>query len=297
MKPFLKRTHLFSLSFGLLAGVGFLFNVVLFILLYPRITGFMELDPVWDTLGMVAALNMIVIALFHLASVLTLLAQLVQHKTYSPLRIGAVTLGVLSGFMVLGDIALLSDIGKEYLEGWQTRGEWIVLFTSYGLHALYLASGLTVLINNLQQDSPPPAETAKDETLFLSLLSTGWICGCIGLLAVSTVFFVSIPDWIMIRAIPTFGGLILSPYLFILGVWLWKSRAEQDTPWLDEKQWQDTARAGLWTLLGTLPLVGVFYTLQFLQNFQGTWNYLWFPVYLFLGLLLFSSLTQWFYQQ
>jgi hypothetical protein len=296
MSRTLKNFHLFSLGFGFLATIALIFNLVFLSLLYPLITGFQELAPTWETLGIVAALNIIVIALFHLSSVLTLLIHLILQKQTSTLKIAAISLGVISGVMILGDIALLSDISKEYLMGWQTRGEWIILFISYGLHVLYIALGMYFLFTNLEKEQPPVEQTVKDEVLFLSLLSTGWICGCLGLLAVIAALFTTIPSWIMVQAIPTFGSIILSPYCLILGIWLFRSKLERLSSWLDEKQYQDIARASLWTLLITFPLVIVFYGLQFHQGFEGNWNYLWFPAYLFTTLLIFSSLAQSFYR-
>jgi len=43
--------------------------------------------------------------------------------------------------MIIGDFALLNDIGKEHLAGLDTSGEWPILYVSQVLHLLF-----TVLI-------------------------------------------------------------------------------------------------------------------------------------------------------
>lgn len=297
MNKLLKRSHHLSLSLGFLSIVAYLFNLVVLILLYPRITGFQKLAPIWETLGKVVALNIILIAFFHLISVLTLLTHLIKHKDTSSLLTSAITIGILSGLMILGDIALLSDIGKEYHQGWQTRGEWIILFISYGLHALYLAVGVFFLFTNLKKEDIQIVETVKDEVLFLSLFSTGWICGTLGLLTVTASLFTNIPAWIMIRAIPTFSLLILSPYLAILLIWILRQYLGDLSPGLDEKQTQDLTQAGFWTLLFTTAFLIIYFSLQISGITGGMWDLLWLPAYLFLALTIFSSLTLHFYRR
>ena len=120
MSRILKSFHLFSLSIGFLSAVAMIFNTVIFIRLYPQVTQFKELDPSWESYGVAVGLDFILIAIFHLSAVLTLLAHLLFQKRTSIVKITAITLGVISGAMILGDMALLSDIGKEFPMGWQT---------------------------------------------------------------------------------------------------------------------------------------------------------------------------------
>jgi hypothetical protein len=296
MSQLLKRLHLLSLSFGFLSAVALIFNTVIFILLFPEVTQFQELSRPWESFGLVVGLNFLAISLFHLSTVVTLLMHLTIQKTTTRLKGITVALGIISGIMILVDMVLLSDIGKEYVHGLQTRGEWIVLFISYGLHVIFLILALISIITNLEEDQKPAENVLKDEVLFLSLHSTGWVCGCLGTLCVAAAFFTKIPTRIMIQVIPTFGTLILSPYVFILGLWLYKKRGEKIGSWLDEKQFLDISRASLWTLLISAPIMIGYFSLQAVSSIQEHWNLLWFPAYLFSTLLVFSSLTQRFYR-
>jgi hypothetical protein len=291
MSRLLKTCHYISLGLGFLSAVALIFNVIFFILYYPVATQFLELDPSLESLGVVAALNILVIACFHLASVMTLLGHLILHKQFSPLVISAITLGTISGIMNLGDVALLSDIGKEYPLGWQTRGEWIILFISYGLHALTLILILISLIRNLERNQEPTDQVIKDEVLFISLLSTGVISGGLGLVGIISAFFFPLEVWIMRRVIPMFGTIFLSPFLVLLVIWLLRKQLGAGQPELDEKQTGDLARAGLLTLSVMIPLLMLFFGFQVSGSLSESLQLLWLPLFVFGTLTFLSSFT------
>ena len=291
MSRFLKSLHLFSLSFGFLSAAALIFNIVIFLPLYSRTTQFIELTPALESLGIVAGYNILVIAIFHLGSVTTLLLHLIFRKMTSFLKITAITLGIISGLMILADLALLSDIGKEYLLGWQTSGEWIILFISYGLHTVTVILILFCIINNLKEDQKPVENVTKDEVLFLSLHSTGLICGGLGLIGVFAALFSNLSAWMMEKIVCMLGLVILSPYLVILVVWIFRRKLANLSPGLDEKQFQDLSRAGLWTLLISIPVMVGYFGLQVSSIAKKAWPLLWLPLTLFLILFLFSSFT------
>ena len=296
MPRILKTFHYISLGLGFLSLVALIFNLYFFSLYYPVATQFLELDPSLESLGIVAALNIITIALFHLVCVLTLLVHLIKQNQISALVISAIALGIISGIMNLGDVALLSDIGKEYPLGWETQGEWMVLFISYGLHAITLALGLISLNLNLKGDQGPADQVIKDEVLFLSLHSTGLISGCLGLLGVISAFFFPLEAWIMRRVIPTLGIIILSPFLVILVIWLFRKRLGAGQPDLDEKQSGDLARASLFTLSLIIPVVIVFFGFQISGRLPESLQLLWLPLLVFGTLTSLSGFTLRYFQ-
>jgi hypothetical protein len=223
--------------------------------------------------------------------VITLLAHLITQKKTSLLIVAAIAVGIISGLMILGDITLLSDIGNEYEVGLQTRGEWQILFASYGLHLVSLVLGLLVLIRNLNQDHKPQEKALKDEVLFLSLHSTGVICGALGLTGVSAGILSQLSLWMMERIVVIVSLLVLSPYLVTLAIWLFRRLWGESSPGLDEKQYQDLAAAGLWTLIAGFLAAAVFFGFQLTPLAKEAWQVLWFPLLIFLSLGLFSSLA------
>ena len=291
MSRILKTFHYISLGLGFLALAALAFNLYFFSLYYPVATQFLELDPSLESLGIVAALNIITIALFHLVCVLTLLVHLIKQKQISTLVIAAIALGTISGIMNLGDVALLSDIGKEYPLGWETQGEWIVLFISYSLHAMTLVLTFLSLKLNLKGGQGPADKVIKDEVLFLSLFSTGLISSGLGILAVIAAFFFPLEAWIMRRVIPMLGIIILSPFLVILVIWLFRKRLGVRQPELDEKQSGDLARASLFTLSWIIPALILFFGFQISENLSESLQLLWLPLLVFGTLGLLSGFT------
>ena len=291
MSRFLKSLHLAALSFGFLAAVAVIFNLVIFSILYPQVTQLLAEQPNWETYGVVAAINIIVLAFYQLFSVVALLAHLIVQKKTSLLIVAAIAVGIISGLMILGDITLLSDIGNEYEAGLQTRGEWWILFGSYGLHLLSLVLGLLSLVGNLNQDHKPQEQALKDEVLFLSLHSTGVICGALGLTGVSAGMLSQLSLWMMERIVVILSLLVLSPYLVTLAIWLFRRLWGESSPGLDEKQFQDLAAAGLWTLIAGSLAAAVFFGFQLTPLAKEAWQVLWFPLLIFLSLGMFSSLA------
>jgi hypothetical protein len=297
MSRFLKSLHLTALSFGFLAAVAVIFNLVIFSILYPQVTQLLVEKPSWETYGVVAAINIIVIAFFQLFTEVALLVHLISQKKTSALITAAIALGLISGILILGDISLLSDIGNEYEAGLQTRGEWWMLFGSYALHLISLVLGLIALIRNLNRDPGPEEQILKDEVLFLSLISTGIISGWLGLLGVVGAMAANISLWMMERIVPILSIIILSPFLVLLTIWLMRGIISSVKPGLDEKQLQDLSTASLWTLVITLPVMIVFFGLQYSFLAKESWEALWLPLLLFLSLTSFSSFTMRYFRE
>jgi hypothetical protein len=291
MSRVLKVFHLTSLGLGLLSGVALIFNIIIFSILYPQVTQLFEMDPSWETYGIVVAINIILVSFFQLVGVITLLSYLIVEKQTSLQLILALVTGILSGLMLLADIALLSDIGTQYTMSLETQGEWIILFISYGLHVVSLVLIVMTVFSNLQREKGPAERVLKDEVLFLSLHSTGVICGMLGLMGVITGLFSGFSLWIMEGLIVTLSGLILSPYLVILFIWLFRCFLGNLGPSLDEKQSQDLARAGMFSMIISLPMMVGFFGLQVSSFSQEAWSVLWMPLLIFLVLTIFSGLV------
>lgn len=293
----MKSIHLFSIGTGFLASVAWVFNLVFFLLLFPRISQFQVLDPSWENLGIVAGLNIIILAIFHLSCVLILLTYLIVHKKYSFINISAIVIGIISGIMIMADLTMLSEIGKEYTLGWQTQGEWMILFISYGTHIAALALGLISLIRNLERGIEPSDMIIKDEVLFLSLISTGVISGWLGLLGVFSGIISKAPLQLMEQIVPVLGLIILTPFLVILLIWILRGILSGVKTGLDEKQYHDLAVSGLISLIITLPVMIVFFGFQISPGTDGNLSVLWLPLLVFLALAVFSSLVMRYFRE
>jgi hypothetical protein len=292
MKKNLHRFHVLSISLGTVAAIGFLYNLVILSILCPKVERFDPISAQWEIAGIVVGISLFLIALFHLAGVLALLLNMIARRSVSWWRASLLFLGILSGIMILSDLAMLQDIGKQYAQGWNSTGEWIILFTSSGLHGLFIGLTLPALITNLRIPGSDAEEPAlKDHVMFQLLHITGLLCGLLGVgMTIAAVAF-QVPLWILEQTAITVSSLILAPFVLILLIWFWFRRRESPGEWFDEKQLQDLGKAALGSLLISTPIMILLYWLQRAFPEPGLWPHIWLPTYLFCTLLVFSSTT------
>ncbi|MBN2557097.1 MAG: hypothetical protein JXA97_14290 [Anaerolineales bacterium] len=292
MNKALRRSHILSTSSGFLASAGFLYNFILLILLYPRVSQFKPISTRWEQAGILFGACLFILAVFHALAVLTLVFAAIKRRETSWRSAGAIVIGVISGILILADIAMLQDIGNQYALGWDSRGEWIILFISQAFHALFILLALPLLITRLRSHQPQVEEPAvKDDTLFQLAHTTGALCGGLGSAACAAAIAFKLPAWIVDQTILSLGTLLLSPYLLVLALWLYLHRKKALIDWVDEKQLQDVSRAALHSLLWVIPTMTVLFVLQTQLPEGNIWALLWFPAYIFLTLTILSTNT------
>jgi len=287
----LKRLRIASLSLGIIAACCLIYNLGLFVYLRPRVLTFEALGEQTIILGDLTGLSLVLIGFFHLCTVITLLLQITVQKSASKLKVLVGVIGTISGLFLLSDLALLSDIGKEYVQGWDTSGEWIILFINHGLHALFTILAFPALISGTKRDEQPGEIAAKDDVLFAAALTTGLLCGGIGLIVVIFALASPLPAWLIEYISTPIGIVILLPSLLAFGVWLFLKRREKVKDWFDEKQLHDISSAALWTLTFTLPCMVTVGVLQRVNGPGSAWDFVWLPLYIFLNMTIFSSAT------
>jgi len=292
MSSALRRLHILSTSSGFFASTGFLYNFVLLILLYPRVSQLEPISAQWEKAGILFGACLFIIAVFHALAVLTLILTAIKRQETSWRSAGAIVVGIISGILILADIAMLQDIGNQYAMGWDSNGEWTILFISQAFHALFILLALPFLISHLRLPQRPVEEpAAKDDTLFQLAHTTGALCGGLGTAACAAAFAFKLPVWIVEQTILSLGSLLLSPYLLVLTLWLYLNRKDALIDWFDEKQLQDVSRAALHSLLWVIPMMTLLFFLQTRLPEGNIWSLLWFPVYIFLTLTILSSNT------
>jgi hypothetical protein len=288
MNKTIQRMNIVSISLGIIAASGLIYNLILFAYLRPQVLQFQTLNGPLETLGILSGLSLALIGFFHLFTVITLVLQVIIKRSASFLKILTIVIGIISGLLLLSDLAMLQDIGHEYELGWNTTGEWTILFINHGLHALFTVLALLTLSTRRKIDRELAETALKDDVLFNAAHMTGLLCGGIGLIATIIVLTTRNPLLVKLLSIPI-GVLVLLPYPFILGIWLFIKRKEKPKEWLDEKQFQDISRAGLWSTIILLPCMIAIGILQQVNGSGSAWSFIWLPVYIFLSMLVFSS--------
>ena len=258
-------------------------------------------DPLSYTFGSYLILPFIIIVLFNIYFIRIhfLIMQLEPFKDWEIKKALLIWISILSIPRLFLDAAAISDILSEHLTGiWDCSGELKalqVLFYIHLIYYIYFALMLVVCTKYLKKNQDTNIYM-YNENNFNRLNYIGFFSGLLGSAATILLTFLndSIIDWKWI--ILPFTLLLYSPYFLYLLNWILSIKREDRYKFLDEKQKQDLFKAGITTLLLTLPVLIIYYIFNYnLMSVQGT--VLWFPFYLFSSLLFFSGSTIFFYKK
>jgi hypothetical protein len=195
----------------------------------------------------------------------------------------------MSTLMILGDFALLSDMGKEHAAGLDTSGEWPVLYLSQALHFLYIILLFALIFytrNRLRQSQDDIV--LRDEAIFINAQYIGILCSLFGIGSFS-ILSVLTPLWALRKGVFPVSLISILPYIIIVIYWLIIKIREKSGSWYDEKQFQDMTRGSLFTLIVSIVIMTIIYLIQYLSHAFEFITITWWPFYVFMVLLLFSG--------
>lgn len=271
-------------ALGLLAG-----NIGMFLDIKDAIeTG----AAIREWMGAAVAAFLIAIGLAHIFGLLDLAAQFRHFKRDSLVRAAVFVLGFLSLFLLAVDVTMLSDIGHEYRSGFDVSGEWRIVFTGHVFHALFLVLLLIqcAVSNRALAKNANPAAAVKDEALFLTINQIGVISAVLGFVCLFLLTGSGMPPQYRNGLFFLLCIVFLVPYAVAAAYWFFTKRTVKPGDWYDEKQYADISRGALATLLLTVLITIVFYSLLALGIINVDAQ-LWFPLYLLFTLLFFSGST------
>ena len=110
----------------------------------------------------------------------------------------------------------------------------------------------------------------------------------IGLWITFVKFFINTSILNLKYLVAYYNAFILLPYALIVFYWLGMKRKVRPSDWYDEKQFRDISKAGLLTLLMSLPVIGVLYVMNIVAQ-DSPASVLWFPFYVHFVLVFFSG--------
>ena len=197
-----------------------------------------------------------------------------------------------------GDFAALSDLGDDYLKaGHDCILEWTWLYTGLVIHFIFYTTAIITLYRSLKKTKILNKLEVKviDETLFEVTQLVGIVCGLAGVVFTLFAYFVignakpPGPAWLT-WIIFAYCLVILIPYFSIILYWIVKLILNKNRSVYDEKQKQDLFKAGFTAWIISIPVMLIFLLLN-----VGKGNFasivLWFPLYVFINLFVFSSAT------
>jgi hypothetical protein len=293
MKKLMGISEKITLSFLILSIAGFIFNLVLYIRIEIKTVGFDLIDTLIGKTETFAGISFILIVFFHLAAIITIILKLKTAGRESIFLAFVFFTSIISLLMVFGDFALIGDIVKEYKAGLPGIGsEFALLYLSQLLHLLFYCLVIVFTIMNKRAKKCSNLNGAevplKDEAVFINAQYIGIFTGTLGLVILASLSIFS-PLWAIKKGIVTLCAAMVIPYAAIVIYWLVIKARERVTEWYDEKQFQDVTKAGLISFLSTIIILAIFFVLQNTLTKFPLLNVIWFPLYFFISLLIFSG--------
>lgn len=273
-----------SIIFGFFAVTLFLFNFFVLFRLKPKLMNFEELTGLENGLLTAVGFGLLSILFFYLLSLWYFVSYIRNSEQIKPLPLFLVISGVLSLIFIFSDIALLSDIHKQYRFG-LSQPEWSlvlpIMIVQFIITIIFLYIHTTNRLAVNREDHPK-----RDINIFLIVQYVGVISGVMGLALASLGFLYSSGWNITIHGI--LGGIVLLfPYALVVFYWLVTKFQEKDRQWLDEKQSIDIGKSALATLSINIILM-LFLFIASLNKLDGIVQGIWMPIYLFSTILIFS---------
>ena len=295
MEKKLKISAIVSLISGLVSFGFLIYNVIAFEYIRAKISNCEELGETTEVLALYIGIGLMVSFFFHISAIFTMTFRFQFIKKITALGMTILLIGIFSFICLIGDLAALSDIGKQYQVGLSTTSEWRYLYLAFIPHVVFhilmlITLYLTFSLFKNQNHLEP---VLKDEIIFIVAQYIGILCGVIGIGFTFLIVLLQVSPYVLRYILPFYCLFIIMPYGLICLYWIIIKRKERLSEVYDEKQWRDVAKAGLTTLLLSIPCMAIMYILNY-QTMYGTISMIWFPFYMFLILLIFSGSTLYF---
>jgi hypothetical protein len=260
MKKLEKLLRIVCIVLGLASIVFFVIDIFIFTRLQPRMVRFAAISPAEEGLFNWVGIGLLVFLAFCLLSLLQLSKFLKKARHITRFSLFLVACGVLSLLFIFGDVALLSDIGKQYKYGLD-QPEWLVLYPVVVFQ--FITAIVFTYLHSFGFSKENQVNTiARDSNIFVVVQYVGIICSLMGLTTSSLRFLfpgATHKEHIVMNLI------ILGPYALAVGYWLMTKLQEKDRQWVDEKQIQDIGKSAF----HTLGLSVILMTLLFIFNYNS----------------------------
>lgn len=298
MKRLMKISNNTTLVLCSISIAGLIFTNTFYMLLRDMIINMRDVESFINKFSIPVAVMYILFGFFHLAAMLTLVLELNFFKRDNFLRAFLFFTGIVSLLMLFGDFALMSDISKEFVFG--LPGEFNILFFSQMLHLVFYILMIVLLVSSKRLIKKKGEEIVlKDDSIFINAQYIGILSGISGLVLItifSTLYlrFYDLPVWAIKAGIVISSLIAVIPYTLIAFYWLITKLRERTGEWYDEKQFQDITRSSFVVLMMSIIFLLIVFVIQYVFIDFELLNFIWFPLYFFFMLFLFSSTTLFF---
>jgi hypothetical protein len=222
MEKRLKISSIISLVLAFISVAWLAYNFAMYELLRPLVLG---LEPIGhlEHLANLIWIGCIVFFIFHISAFLTYIFHLQWFRKINAFNIILLISGIVSFLVIFSTLTMLSDIGKEYKQGWDTSGEWIFLYIFLILNAAFYILMFIFLFSTFRslKFKKELKPVLKDEIVFIVAQFVGIVCGVLGLvwIFVNVIFISNIIGYVKFYGMIT-CILLLLPYILIVSYWV-----------------------------------------------------------------------------
>lgn len=273
-----------SIVLGFTSISFFIFDYFVFSKLRPLMVAYYPISSSEEHLMNWVGVGLLLFLAFCLLSLLRLVRYLKQASKIAFPSILLLAGGVLSFLFVFSDVALLSDIGKQYKLN-LAQPEWSILYPIMGFQ-LVVAVFFTYLHLFGFKQKGQLDRIVRDNNIFLVAQYVGLICSSMGLMFASLGFLFP-GGWNLHMHVSITLVLLLTPYALVVGYWFLTKLQEENRQWYDEKQFQDVGRSAFLTLIVNVITMTLLFVVNY-TNLDGVIRLAWLPLYLFSTLFVFS---------
>jgi hypothetical protein len=280
-----QKQRSINLISGFLSISIFAFIFFTLFRLKPRMLGFERLTKLDENLLTAVGFGLLIILGFYLLSLWQFIRYMRQAEEIKPIPLLMIISGVLSLLFVFSDIALLSDIHKQYRYN-LAQPEWALVFPIM-IFQFIIAVWFLVMHLMGRYTASKEHYAVRDSNVFLIVQYVGIITGVMGLI-LAGLGFIYRTGWNFTVHGIIGGAVLLFPYILAVMYWFVTKFQEKDRLWFDEKQSQDVGKSALLTLFTNTSLLLILF-------FSHIWHpdsriyLLWLPLYLFATIFLFSA--------
>jgi len=238
-----------------LSLAGLLYCLAAYLYIQPRLTPAMtEPSPTIRTVGNITVPALFLTGLYHIVLLVRAFRTLAgRERNLFPHSLYMIAV-VLSGTMLLSDLTLLSDIGKEYAL-WDVADQWLMLYGFTALHFLVTACGILIGRQGAPSRAPSRGPVCGSDAFYLAMLQIGTACGILGIAALFLSLRGIVPDRFRESWMLMLSCLALFPLVVFLAYMIVRNGRRPISTWFDEKQTADTAVGALFALAAVLPLL------------------------------------------
>jgi len=134
MKKNIHVLEKLTFSFAILAAILLLF--IMFAIPVYKEQIFYERQTL-ASVEIVIIIGFAFILFFDILSLFWILSRFRQNEKFTPGNIVTFILGLFCLIMLIGEKVMLDEIGRELILGWETKGEWIILYTLFVIQMIY----------------------------------------------------------------------------------------------------------------------------------------------------------------